>query len=271
MADERATLQTGLRSPSALTVRRCQRLLASAEGQTTTLIARHLRGPDQTGRNSMHAFHQRGRAVLPPRSSRPHSTAPIFEAGTCAALRALLPQRPRPFGQPTRRWTLALAAAVSFAQGLTPRPVSADTIRLALRRLGVTWKRAQHGLSSPDPASARKQTTVVKRTQRMECEESRGVRGGLMRDGLRRENRPRPPEHPTGPPCKPAGGRLSCSAGGSCLPACLEGARPQAAVAQAPGPAAERGASWSGRRAYDVDTASRGLPSAAGRGAGRAW
>jgi hypothetical protein len=37
-------------------------------------------------------------------------------------------------GQPTSRWTLALAAEVSFAQGLTPRLVSDETIRLALRR-----------------------------------------------------------------------------------------------------------------------------------------
>ena len=39
-ADERATLETGLRSASAFTVRRCQILLASAERQPTTTIAR---------------------------------------------------------------------------------------------------------------------------------------------------------------------------------------------------------------------------------------
>ena len=41
-ADERATLETGLRSPSAFTVRRCQSLLTSAEGQPTPTIARQL-------------------------------------------------------------------------------------------------------------------------------------------------------------------------------------------------------------------------------------
>src|SRR5262249_49020580 len=46
--------------------------------------------------------------------------------GACEALRALLHQSPRTFGQPTSRWTLALAAKVSFAQGLTPRLVSAE-------------------------------------------------------------------------------------------------------------------------------------------------
>jgi transposase len=156
MADERATLETGLRSPSAFTLRRCQILLASAERQSTTTIARHLCCTDQTVRNTIHAFHQRGLTVLQPLSSRPHTTATIFDAGACEALRALLHQSPRTFGKPTSRWTLALAAEVSFAQGLTPRLVSDETIRLALRRLRVSWKRAKHWITSPDPAYARK-------------------------------------------------------------------------------------------------------------------
>ena len=155
-ADERATLETGLRSPSACTVRRCQILLASTEGQSTTTIARDLRCTDQTVRNTIHAFHQRGLTVLQPLSSRPHSTATIFDAGACESLRALLHQSPRTFGKPTSRWTLALAVEISFAQGLTPRLVSDETMRLALRRLGVTWKRAKHWITSPEPAYARK-------------------------------------------------------------------------------------------------------------------
>jgi len=156
LADERATLETGLRSASAFTVRRCQILLASAEGQVTTTIAPNLRCTEQTIRNVIHAFHQRGLAALQPQSSRPHTTATIFDMGTCEALRALLHQSPRTFGKPTSRWTLALAAEVSFAQGLTPRLVSDEAIRVALRRLGVAWKRAKHWITSPDPAYARK-------------------------------------------------------------------------------------------------------------------
>ncbi len=155
-ADERATLETGLRSPSAFTVRRCQTLLASAEGQSPPTIAHHLRCTDQTVRNVIHAFHQRGLAVLQPQSSRPHTTSTLLDAGVCASLRALLHQSPRTFGKPTSRWTLVLAAEVSFAQGLTPRLVSDETIRTALRRLGVSWKRAKHWITSPDPAYARK-------------------------------------------------------------------------------------------------------------------
>jgi transposase len=156
LADERATLEAGLRSASAFTVRRCQILLASAEGQVTTTMAHDLRCTEQTVRNALHAFHQRGLAALQPQSSRPHTSAAIFDAGTCEALRALLHQSPRTFGKPTSRWTLQLAAEVSFAQGLTPRLVSDETIRVALRRLRVSWKRAKHWITSPDPAYARK-------------------------------------------------------------------------------------------------------------------
>jgi hypothetical protein len=155
-ADERATIETGLRSSSALTVRRCQIRLASAERQPTTTLAQDLRCPDQTVRTALHAFHPRGRAALQPQSSRPHTTATIFDAGACESLRALWHHSPRTFGTPTSRWTLALAAEVSVAQGLTPRLVSDETIRLALRRLRVTWKRATHWITSPDPAYARK-------------------------------------------------------------------------------------------------------------------
>src|SRR5438094_10193169 len=93
-ADERVTLETGLRSSSAFTVCRCQILLASAEGQSTTTIARDLRCTDQTVRNTIHAFHQRGLTVLQPLSSRPPSTAPICDAGACESLPAVSPHSP---------------------------------------------------------------------------------------------------------------------------------------------------------------------------------
>ncbi len=98
---------------------------------------------------------------LQPQSPRPHTLATIFAAGTCESLRALLHQSPRTFGKPTSRWTLALAAEVSFAQGLPPRLVSDETIRLALRRLRVSWKRAKHWITSPDPAYTRKKTAAT--------------------------------------------------------------------------------------------------------------
>ena len=71
-------------------------------------------------------------------------------------LRALLHQSPRTFGYPTSQWTLALAAKMAYAEGLTHRPISGESIRRALARLGVRWQRAKHWITSPDPAYVRK-------------------------------------------------------------------------------------------------------------------
>ena len=47
---------------------------------------------------------------------------------------------------------------VSFtgSEGITARLVSDETIRQALKRLGVGWKRAKTWITSPDPAYLRK-------------------------------------------------------------------------------------------------------------------
>lgn len=160
-ADERAALEAGLQSASGFTVRRCHMLLASAEGRPTTAIARTLRCNDQTVRNAIHDFHARGLTALQPKSSRPHTTQATFEAQGRERLRALLHQSPRTFGKATGLWTLALVAEVSFAQGLTPRRVSGETIRLTLAQMGVRWKRAKHWITSPDPAYVRKKNGVT--------------------------------------------------------------------------------------------------------------
>jgi len=160
-ADERTTLETALRSAAGFTVRRAQMLLASAEGQPTTTIAYTLRCNDQTVRNAIHAFHQRGLASLQPTSSRPHTTHATFDARSRERLRALLHQSPRAFGKETSVWTLELAAEVSFAAGITPRLVSDETIRSALATLNVRWKRAKHWITSPDPEYARKKNDAT--------------------------------------------------------------------------------------------------------------
>ncbi len=150
--EEQATLEGALRSSSAFTVRRCHILLASAEGQSTTMIARTLRCNDQTVRNAIHAFNARGLAALQPESSRPHTTQAVFDAQGRERLRALLHQHPRAYGKATSYWTLALVAEVSFAQGITCHHVSGETIRATLAQMGVRWKRAKHWITSPDPA-----------------------------------------------------------------------------------------------------------------------
>jgi transposase len=160
-ADERIALEAGLRSSSGFTVRRCQMLLESAEGQHTTAIARNLRCNDQTVRNAIHDFAQRGLAALQPKSSRPQRTKAVFSQASREALRALLHQSPRTFGKQSSVWTLQLAAEVSYAEGITERQVSDETIRTALSHLDVSWKRAKHSLTSPDPDYLRKKNRAI--------------------------------------------------------------------------------------------------------------
>ena len=150
-ADERIALEAGLHSSCGFSSRRCQMLLESADGKHTTAIARTLRCNDQTVRNAIHDFAQRGLAALQPKSSRPHTTPAVFTDQARERLRTLLHQSPRSFGKASSIWTLELAAEVSFAQGITTRKVSDETIRTALKHLKVSWKRAKHWISSPDP------------------------------------------------------------------------------------------------------------------------
>lgn len=110
----------------------------------------------QSVRNALRAFETEGLACLGEKSSRPRSTRETFDDDGRRRLRDLLHRSPRDFGKPTSLWTLELAAEVAHAEGLTDRPVSGETIRQALKRLGVGWTRAKTWITSPDPAYARK-------------------------------------------------------------------------------------------------------------------
>lgn len=157
--DEQHTLHEGLRSSNAFVVRRCQILLASARGQTARVIADTLGCDDQTVRNVIQACNTQGLACLRRRSSAPQRTPhAAFDSPQREQLRALLHQSPRTFGKPTSQWTLALAAEIAYAEGLTHRPISGESIRRALARLGVRWQRAKHWITSPDPAYVREKT-----------------------------------------------------------------------------------------------------------------
>ena len=159
--EEAQALAAGLRSADAFTLRRCQIVLASARGERAPAIAQSLGCSDQTVRNAIRAFAARGVAALTEGSSRPHTTHPAFDAAGAARLRALLHCSPREFGHPTSVWTLELAAETAFAEGLTAKRVSDETVRTTLVRLGVRWRRAKTWITSPDPAYAQKKRAVT--------------------------------------------------------------------------------------------------------------
>ena len=137
---EQEGIQAGLRSSNAFTMRRCQILLASSRKQRPKEIARNLGCATRTVRNAIHAFEQKGLACLKQESSRPKTVQAQFDPARSEVLRSLLHQSPRTFGKATSCWTLELAAEVSYEQGLTESQVSIETIRLALKKLGVGWQ-----------------------------------------------------------------------------------------------------------------------------------
>jgi transposase len=159
--EERQALAAGLRSADAFTLRRCQIVLASARGERAPAIARSLGCSDQSVRNALRAFDARGVAALRAGSSRPHTIHAAFDAAGAEQLRALLHRSPRDFGHPTSVWTLELAAATAYGEGLTATRVSDETIRATLARRGVRWRRAKHWITSPDPAYAQKNGAAI--------------------------------------------------------------------------------------------------------------
>ena len=155
--EEREALQAGLRSKDAFTLRRCQMLLASSRGEEVSRIASNLGCAQQTVRNAIHDFNQRGLDALLAKSSRPERTRDAFDEEGAEALREMLHRSPREFGYETSLWTLAMAAEAAFEQGLTERRVSGETVRATLARLlGVRWQRAKRWITSPDPLYERK-------------------------------------------------------------------------------------------------------------------
>ena len=149
---DRAALAAALRSQNAFTLRRAQIVLASAHGHKAAHIAAIYGCSDQAVRNIIRAYAARGVAALQPQSTARKAPQALLDPPKLAALRALLHRSPRDFDKPTSLWSLALVAEVAYEQRLTPYVVSIQTIANALKRLKVSWKRAKHWITSPDPA-----------------------------------------------------------------------------------------------------------------------
>lgn len=160
-AAEDTALQRGLRAPDSFSVRRCQILLASARGDHARIIAHALSCAGQTVRNAIREFNAEGLASLKRESSRPKTVVPLFDRDRAEQLRALLHRSPRDFGHDTSIWTLRLAAQTCVTEGITSYLVSIETIRQALRLVDISWQRAKHWITSPDPAYAQKNAAVI--------------------------------------------------------------------------------------------------------------
>jgi transposase len=66
-------------------------------------------------------------------------------------LQELVHQSPRNFGKKRSTWTLRLLAGTCSEIGIADGKVSYETVRRALKRIGVAWRRADLWITSPDP------------------------------------------------------------------------------------------------------------------------
>jgi transposase len=153
---ERQELQAGLRSREAFTLRRAQILLASADGHHASAIATRVGCAIGTVHNTIHAFRKEGVGCLVEKTRGPKDVTPVLDRTKAGSLKGILHQSPRHFGKSRSTWTLDLLADVAFEQKLTPRRLSHEAVRQAVKRLGHGWKRAKQWITSPDPAYARK-------------------------------------------------------------------------------------------------------------------
>jgi len=158
---EHGQLRAGLRCSDAFTVRRCQILLASHQGLHASTIAANLGCAVGTVLGALHAFQKEGLVCLREKSSRPHSARPFLDERHREPVKDLLHHSPRLFGKHTSVWTLNLLADVCHGKGWTPRRLTGEAIRIALKRFKIRWKRAKHWITSPDPAYARKKKRVT--------------------------------------------------------------------------------------------------------------
>jgi transposase len=159
--EEQARLKAGLRSKDRFELRRSQIVLASARKETARRIARTLGRDDQTVRNVIKKFNGTGLDVLKAGSRRPHNISMTFTLEKIERLKDILHQSPRNFGKETSLWTLNLLAEVSFSEKVAERLVSGEAIRMTLKRFDISWKRAKHWITSPDPVYLLKKSSVI--------------------------------------------------------------------------------------------------------------
>src|SRR5437868_10333901 len=139
-AAERQALARGRKSADAFTVRRSQILLASADGLGPAAIGRLIGCTAQAVRNAIRAFEADGLGCLTAKSHARKDPGRVWDRSRDEDLKDLLHRRPRGFGKPTSLWTLGLVAEVCHEKGWTPRVLSIEAVRQALKRLGVGWR-----------------------------------------------------------------------------------------------------------------------------------
>ncbi len=149
--DEDAALRAAARSDDTFARHRATVIRLSAQRQRLDQIADALAISLSGARLILHDFHARGLDSLIRRPMGPKAPTRLIDAEAAERLVGIAHQSPRDFDRARSTWTLPLLAEVAFAEGLTAREVSGETIRQAILDLGHSWQRAKKWIRSPDP------------------------------------------------------------------------------------------------------------------------
>ena len=160
-AKENQELEDGLRSSEAFTVRRCQILLSSEQGQSAPKIAKGLHCSAQSVRRAIHAFNQEGLRSIYKKSNRPHSSTFSFDQAALERLPNIVNGSPRDYGIDHSLWSLERLMRVCHQLGMVEAPMTMRVMRKAIKRAGIDWKRAKKRIRSTDEAYEEKKSTAT--------------------------------------------------------------------------------------------------------------
>ncbi|PBD01924.1 transposase [Streptomyces sp. Ag82_O1-15] len=136
-------------STSSVRYRRAMMLLASAGGNRVPVIAQLVQADEDTVRDVIHAFNEKGLACLDPRwaGGRPRRLSDDDEDFVIATATT----RPVKLGQPFTRWSLRKLVAYLRKVHSRVIRIGREALRCLLARRGITFQRTKTWKESPDP------------------------------------------------------------------------------------------------------------------------
>jgi transposase len=129
-------------------VRRAVIIMASASGTLVPAIARLVAADEDTVRDVIHLFNQKGLAALDPQwaGGRPR----LISDGDIEVIVAAARTRPEKLGQPFTRWSLRKLAGY-LADGSRPVRIGRERLRQILAARGISFQRTRTWKESTDP------------------------------------------------------------------------------------------------------------------------
>ena len=133
----------------SIRVRRAMIIMASASGTPVPAIARLVAADEDTVRDVVHAFNEKGLAALDPKwaGGRPR----LISDEDISLIVAAATTRPEKLGQPFTHWSLRKLAA--YLAGEAPRRVriGRERLRQILHQRGISFQRTRTWKESTDP------------------------------------------------------------------------------------------------------------------------